>query len=345
MSRSPSGTAIVDRFAERQMLVKIVLGFVVAGVLVYLLGVAVGWRSVTRTLAGAQPRWLALACLSSVLGLVAWGKAWQVVLSVVGIDVPYRRLVFTYFAATFANYVTPFGQAGGEPFIAYVLSADTEASYEDSLASVVTVDLLNLLPFFNFAVLGFAVLILRAPLPDAIEPLAWGLTGVAVAVPAIAYVVWNHRVGVEAAVLQLLEPLVGRTARYSVEGVRNRIDRFYGSLEGIAAEPRELLYALVYSYAGWVFFALPLYLAGLTLGLRVDPLLVLFIVPASTIAGLVPTPGGLAGVEAALVVLLVALVSVSGGEALALATVYRFASYWFALVVGGLAAIYVIARV
>lgn len=53
----------------------------------------------------------------------------------------------TYLAATFANYTTPFGQAGGEPFIAYVLSADTEASYEESLASVSTADLMHLLPF------------------------------------------------------------------------------------------------------------------------------------------------------------------------------------------------------
>jgi len=55
-------------------------------------------------------------------------------------------------------------------------------------------------------------------------------------------------------------------------------------------------------------------------------------------------PGGLAGVETALVVLLVALVPFGAGEAFAVATVYRVASYWFALVVGGLATFSVIAR-
>ena len=345
MTRENGAAALYDQFAERQTLAKIAIGFVVAGVLVYLLGYVVGWRSVGQALAGANGRWLVIACASTLVGLVAWSKAWQVVLGVVGIHVTFRRLIVTYFAATFANYVTPFGQAGGEPFIAYVLSQDTDASFEDSLASVVTADLLNLLPFFNFAAIGLAVLLLRARLPDVIRPLAFGLTAIAVAVPAIAYVGWNHRQGVENAVLRLLAPIVGRTKRFSVDGIRHRIDRFYESLELIAADPRNLLYALVFSYTGWVFFALPLYLASLTLNLPIDPLLILFIVPASTIAGLVPTPGGLAGVEATLVALLLALVPpLTGGEAFAIATVYRIASYWFALGVGGLASFYVIAR-
>ena len=344
MTRENSARALRDRFTDRQMTVKVVLGFIVAGVLVYLLGHAAGWNEIRKALRNAAVGWLAVACLSTLLYLVAWGKAWQVVLAVVGIEVRFHRLVVTYFAATFANYITPFGQAGGEPFVAYVLSQDTDASYEDSLASVVTADLLNLLPFFNFAALGLAILLLRARLPVVIRPLAYGLTALAIGIPILAYVGWNHRKGVEAAVLALVSPVSRYTSRLSVAAVRRRIDRFYASLELIADEPVELLYALVFSYTGWVFFALPLWLAGRTLGLPVDPIVILFIVPASTIAGLVPTPGGLAGVEAALVLLLVALLPLTAPEAFAVATVYRLASYWFALAIGGLAALYVIAR-
>jgi uncharacterized protein (TIRG00374 family) len=312
--------------------------------LLYLLGVVVGWKNIFRTLAGAQFRWLAIACVSTAICLAAWGKAWQVVLAVLGIDVPYRKLVVTYYAATFANYVTPLGQAGGEPFIAYVLSKDTVASYEDSLASVVTADLLNLLPFFNFAALGLGFLLLQASLPERAETLAQGLAILAVGVPGLMYVGWRHREGVEGAVLRLVRPIAGRTRRITVAGVRKRINRFYASLERIAAEPRRLAFALAFSYAGWVFFALPLYFAGRTLGLPVDPFVVLFIVPASTLAGLVPLPGGVGGVEVALVVLLVALTPLAAGPAAAVALVYRLASYWFALGVGGIAALWVIAR-
>ncbi|MEF8830590.1 MAG: flippase-like domain-containing protein, partial [Halobacteriales archaeon] len=274
-----------------------------------------------------------------------WGKAWQVVLAVVGVETPYRRLVVTYYAATFANYVTPLGQAGGEPFIAYVLSRDTEASYQDSLASVVTADLLNLLPFFNFAAVGLGWLLLQAGLPEGAENLAWGLVAMALGTPGLVYVGWRHRGGVEAAVLRLVGPVATRTDRLSVAGVRRRIDEFYAALERIADSPRMLLYALVFSYSGWVLFALPLLFGSYTLGSPIDPLVVLFIVPASTLAGLVPTPGGTGAVESALVVLLLALTPLAAGQAFALAVVYRVASYWFAILAGGLAALWVTVRV
>jgi hypothetical protein len=334
-----------DALPGRTTAFKILGGFVVAAVLVYLLGFAVGWRQVVDELATADYRWLAVACLSTALGLAAWGKAWQVVLSECGIDVPYSKLVVTYYAATFANYITPLGQAGGEPFIAYVLTQDTEANYEESLASVVTADLLNLLPFFNFAAVGLGFLLVRSQLVGAAENVAIGLGAMAVGVPALVVVGWHYREYVEAGILRLVSPVAARTGRVSVEGVRARIDRFYDSIADIAEDRRKLAYALVFSYTGWVFFALPLYFAGLTLGLEISLLLVLFIVPASTIAGMVPTPGGLAAVEGALVLLVVALTAFTQSQAFAIATVYRLASYWFALLAGGLASLWVLYRI
>ncbi|PSP84702.1 TIGR00374 family protein [Halobacteriales archaeon QS_1_68_17] len=340
---SREGLAVLD-FVDRKTLIRIVAGFAVAVLLLYLVAVGIGIEEVTATFRDAQLRWLAVGCLSTLLCLALWGKAWQVVLEVAGVGVPYRKLVVTYFAATFANYVTPLGQAGGEPFIAYVLSRDTSASYEDSLASVVTADLLNLLPFFSFAALGMAALLWQATLPEAVEPLAVGLLAMALGVPLLAVATWQFRRPLTAAVLWLVAPVARRTSRISLAGVRRRIEELRAAFERIAEKPRALVRALVFSYAGWVFFALPLYFAAETLGLTVDPLLVLFIVPASTLAGLVPSPGGLGGVELALVALLVAVAGVSTASAYSISLVYRLASYWFALGIGGIAALYVIAR-
>jgi len=343
---APAGEVPLGGLFTRETLVKTVGGFAVAAAVLYLLGLAAGWGAILEALAGARLRWLAVACLSTFLGLAAWGKAWQVVLGVAGVEESYRRLVVTYFAATFANYVTPLGQAGGEPFIAYVLSRDTEASYQDSLASVVTADLLNLLPFFNFAAVGLAWLLLQASLPSNAETLAQGLVLMAVGVPGVVYVGWRRRDGVEGAVIRLVAPVARRTGRVSVAGVRRRIDEFYAALERIAAEPRALVYALAFAYVGWVLFALPLYFGALTLGYgdSVGVLLILFIVPASTLAGLVPTPGGSGAVEGALGVLLVALAGLTEAQAGALAIVYRVASYYFAIAVGGAAALWVLKR-
>jgi hypothetical protein len=331
-------------FATRQTLAKTGVGFLVAAILLYLVATGLGIERLSEVLADAKLRWIAAACLSTLVCLVCWGKAWQVVLREVDIDVPFSQLVVTYFAATFANYVTPLGQAGGEPFIAYVLSRDTGASYEDSLASVVTADLLNLLPFFTFAAGGLSFLLLRAELPEATEPLAFGLLALAIGVPAIAVSGWWFREKVRGGVVRLVGPIARRTSRLSVEGVRRRVDDLYTAFGRIAQDPAALVEAVFFAYVGWVFFALPLYFAGLALELPVDPLLMLFIVPASTLAGLTPSPGGLVGVEVALVGLLVALTPVGAAAAFAIALVYRLASYWFALVVGGGAALLVVGR-
>jgi uncharacterized protein (TIRG00374 family) len=334
----------VSGLLDRRTLAKTVAGFAVAGVILYLLAVGIGIEEIRGELADADPLWLAAGCASTAVGLVSWAKAWQVVLGVVGIPVRFRKLVVTYYAATFANYVTPLGQAGGEPFIAYVLARDTDASYEDSLASVVTADLLNLLPFFTFAAVGMGVLLARTTLPDEVRGVAVALVVFAVGVPAGAAAGWRVRKRLGRLVVRLVAPVVRRTRFISLEGVRRRLRELNEAFERIAADPQALAHAMVYSYVGWLFFALPLYFAALTVGEPLGLLLVFFIVPASTLAGLTPSPGGLGGVTAALVALLGVLAGFSSATGYAVATVYRLASYWFAVLVGGLAALWVVAR-
>ena len=337
--------AVVLDFADRRTIAQIVGGFAIAGLVLYLLISFVGTGAVLTELRRAELRWVALGCLSTLVCLVAWGKAWQIVLEVSGVDVPFHRLVVTYFAATFANYVTPLGQAGGEPFIAYVLSRDTDASYEDSLASVVTADVLNLLPFFTFAGVGFAALLWQASLPETIEPLAAGLAVLAVGVPALGAVGWRFRRRLGYAVVRVVQPVVRRAPVLSAAGLLERMRDLDDAFQRIARDRRALVRALAFSYVGWVFFTMPLFFAGQAVGVSIAPLLVVFIVPASTLAGLVPSPGGTGAVTAALTVLLVALTTVgTPSTATTIALLYRVASYFFALVIGGVAAIYVIRR-
>ncbi|MFC7018107.1 MULTISPECIES: lysylphosphatidylglycerol synthase transmembrane domain-containing protein [Haloarcula] len=338
-----SDTPALD-FVSRRTVVQIVLGFAVAAVVLAVLVDFVGAANVRARLEAADMWWVAAGCLSTVFCLTAWGKAWQLVLEVAGIEERFSRLVVTYFAATFANYVTPLGQAGGEPFIAYVLSRDTEASYQDSLASVVTADLLNLFPFVTFAGVGFAALLYRASLPEAIEPLAGGLVVLSVGVPLVAAIGWRFRVQLRRGIVRATAPLARRTPVLTVEGVRERLHETEAAFQRIARDRHALAKALTFSYVGWVFFALPLYAAAMAVGESMPLLLVLFVVPASTLAGLVPSPGGSGAVEAALGLLVVTLTPIDPVGATAIAILYRVASYVFALVLGGVAALYVIKR-
>ncbi|MFD1587702.1 lysylphosphatidylglycerol synthase transmembrane domain-containing protein [Halorientalis brevis] len=319
---------------------KVGAGFAIALVLLYLFGTVVGWAAIARTLRAADPRWFGLALASTTLGLAAWAKAWDEVLCVIDVDIPFPSLVVTYFAGTFADYVTPMGKAGGGPLIAYLLSTDDRISYHESLATLTTADLLNLVPYFLFAVVGGLGLAFRGGLPRRADLLAGALGGVAVVVGSGGYLAWRYRTTVTYSLVALLTPVLERTPFVDVATVREEIHGFYEEMDRIADEPRLLGYTLALGVTGWVLFTIPLYLAGLTVGVTLDPLVVMFVVTASTVAGLVPTPGGLGGVEVALVGLLVALTPLSAGSAAAIALLYRVASYWYVLGVGGLAAFY-----
>jgi len=337
-------TEPIHKSVDRKSIAKLLVGFAVALLLVYLIGAVIGWGSTLERMRAADLWWVALAVVSTLLCLVIWGKMWQVILSAVGVSVTYRRVVVTFFAATFLNYVTPMGQAGGEPFIAYVLSRDTDANYEQSLASVVVTDILRLLPFFTAVGLGLGYLVIQRQLPDALENLAVLLVVLAVTLPTLVVAGWKYRETVKRVVIRVVSPLAKRTEMFAVESVRERIDRLYRYVELIADSRRSVLVSVALAYAGWVLFALPLYFSGLALELPVSLLLVAFIVPVTIVIGFTPLPGGLGAIEGALVVLLTALAAFSAADALAVTTVYRITSYWSVIAVSGVAALWVTAR-
>lgn len=329
---------------DRKTTIKTALGFGVAFGLLYALGAVIGWEAVVYRLREADGGWLGAAGLSTILCLVAWGKVWEIVLDTVGISVRFRRLLVTFFAGTFANYVTPMGQAGGEPLVAYLLAQDMDVSYEASLASIVTADALRLLPFFNIGLVGLGYVVIDGRLTERTDGIAVALLALAVAIPVTIGGVWWFRYAVRDAVVRSVAPIAGRADRLDPDALGDRVDRLIEAIERIADSPRALAVALVITYLGWVLFAAPLYFSGLALGIHVSPLLVAFVVPATVIAGSTPTPGGLAAIEGALAVLLASLAAVSAGEALAIALLYRLASYWLVLVVGGVAFLWVLKR-
>lgn len=319
---------------------KVGAGFLVAGVLLYLLTRVIGWGEIVGAIRTAEPTWLLLAVGSTAAGLVAWTRVWDEVLSVLAIDVPFPSLVVTYYAATFADYVTPMGKAGGGPLVAYLLSTDERITYHEGLASVASADLLNLVPLFAFAGVGTAGLLVRGGLPRRADLFVAGLVGFAFLVAAGVALVLYRREDVEEAVVGTLGPVAGYVPFVDTATLRAEVRGFTTEMGRLARRPRRLVGSLGYAFVGWGFFAAPLYLAGRSLGVTLFPSLVLFVVAASTLAGFLPTPGGLGGVEFALTGLLVALAPLEVGTAAAVALLYRVASYWFVIVVGGSFALY-----
>lgn len=329
---------------DRKTLLKTAVGFLLAAVLLYLFGWALGWQLILAVLGHADARWVLVACASTSLCLVLWAKGWDIVLDVVGVDIPFARLVPTYYAATFGDYVTPFGKAGGGPLVAYVLSTHDRASYEEAFASVFTTDSLNLLPFFSFAGIGVVVLAVGGEIPLAIRSAVYVLGGMAIALPLVGWVLWRREAWFVRTVVGVARWLEARTGRVDPEEVESRLVAFFSHIDRVATSRRRLAEVVTLSYLGWALFAAPMWFAGQAVGVDLNLWLVAFVVPASSLASFVPTPGGLGGVEAAVAGLLVTLGGLPLEVAAAIAILYRIASYWYVLLVGGVAAFWVVYR-
>ena len=316
--------------------------FAVLGVLVWFVGVG----DLIAILAGAN-RWLvALVVCVTVLWLVAWGLALRTVLAVLGVDIspPASFLVFS--GAMFSNNVTPFGQAGGEPVTALLVSRVTDAEYETGLAAIASVDTLNFVPSITLALFGAAYYATEITLHTNrnVALAAVAVVALAVVVPSIVYAAWRRRYRIERRLVRRLTPLIRRLAGHvprvpipTVEGIEGRITGFFRSIERIAADRRTLALSLGLSALGWGCQMLGLWLAFRAVGTPIPLSIAIFVVPIGAIAGVTPRPGGAGGIESVLVVLLVAapLPAVTESVALAAVVVFRGAVYWTPIVIGG----------
>jgi uncharacterized protein (TIRG00374 family) len=324
-----------------------VLGFLGAAVVFAILFSVAGFDDLVSQLAGADSTLVALVFLATLGWLAAWGFALRTVLDVLGVPLSVPRAFLVFTAAMFSNNVTPFGQAGGEPITALLISRVVDAEYETGLAAIASVDTLNFVPSITIALVGVGYYVTETTLGTSrrLELALAAVIVLAVGVPALVYLGWQRRYRLEAGVVGAVTPVVRRIAARvprapvpTAAGIERRIDGFFRAIERVADSPRGLALALALSAVGWFCQMLALWVAFRAIGTPIPLAVALFVVPIGAIAGVTPLPGGAGGIESVLVVLLVAapLPAVTEPVALAAVVVFRGAVYWTPTVLGGL---------
>jgi uncharacterized membrane protein YbhN (UPF0104 family) len=94
---------------------------------------------VLDTLRRADPEVLVAVLAVATVRLTSWGLALRTVLGVLGSKVSARLTVLVFVAAPFANNVTAFGQAGGEPVTALFIPRTADTGYETGLAAIASI--------------------------------------------------------------------------------------------------------------------------------------------------------------------------------------------------------------
>ncbi|ESP87332.1 lysylphosphatidylglycerol synthase transmembrane domain-containing protein [Candidatus Halobonum tyrrellensis] len=314
--------------------------FGVLGVMLYFVGV----DDLAAELSGADPAVVALVVAVTLGWLAAWSFSLHTVLGILGANLSLPKSFLVFSGATFSNNVTPFGQAGGEPVTALLISKVADTEYERGLAAIASVDTLNFVPSVTLALVGAAYFATETTFGRQLRVATGVLVVLAVVVPVAIYYGWRNRYELERWVVSTVTPAVRRIGRLvpgvsppDPDGVESRIGHFFGAIERVATDRRGIALSLSASTLGWGLQMAGLYLSFLAIGAQVPFSAMLFVVPMGAIAGVTPLPGGAGGIEAVLVTVLVALPSVAIGQATAFAAVviYRGAVYWIPILIGG----------
>ena len=320
------------------------LGFL--GTLAILGGVlyVVGIKDLARILSRAESGPIALVVLVTVGWLTAWALGLRTVLGVLGVRLSIVRSFLVLNGAMFSNNITPFGQAGGEPVAALLISKVTETKYERGLAAIASVDAINFLPSVTLALIGIAYFATQITFTQSLRAASGIVAGLAIVVPGAAYLSWRYRNMVKRMSKDVIAPLIYRlstvipgVSAFDESSIHTRMTGFFGAIGRIATNRRGIILSLIASTIGWVFQMVALWIAFLAIGVSIPFSVMLFVVPMGALASITPLPGGAGGVETALVTILAGLpnVAIELETALAAVVIFRSAVYWIPILIGG----------
>ncbi|ERG96104.1 lysylphosphatidylglycerol synthase transmembrane domain-containing protein [Haloquadratum walsbyi] len=306
----------------------------------------VGVDELIATVRTANPQYIVLVVGVTLMWLFSWSVSLHTVLQTLDVHLSYIGSFFVFAGAMFSNNVTPFGQAGGEPITAYLISKTADAEYETSLAAIASVDTLNLIPSISIALIGVGYFMTEIALGSR-SNIVIGVTSVVILtsiILTIGYTAWRYRYNIEHRVVNAFTPIIHWFANVvpplpdtNKTEVESRIEGFFRAIERVAANPRQLAVALSASTIGWICQMTALWLAFRAIGIELRTTFILIIVPIATIAGVTPLPGGAGGIETVLVFLLLSapLPSVTEAIAVTAVVIFRGAIYWVPVILGG----------
>lgn len=321
-----------------------IVGFAVAFAIVAVVLYFVGFQDVATAFALVRPLALVAVGCVALVWLLCWALSLRTVLGTLDIPVSITGAYLLQAAVQFANSVTPFGQAGGEPISALLISRSVGAEYETGLAAIASADAIHFLPSIAFALIGLAYYAVVFTLGPRLLRAAAVIAVLVVLLVAGAYAAWRYREHLEEVTVRAVSPVLvflGRVLPFgetpSRHVVRSRVEGFYRDVGRVADEPARLGLALAFSALGWFCLVCSLWLSLYSLGYVVPLAALLVVIPLGAVASIAPLPGGLGGIEAVLVLLLVPTTGVSAGVAGAAVIVHRLAVYWLPIGLGGLA--------
>lgn len=323
-----------------------VVAFAIAIGLLLLFVYAIGWNEILAAVYRTSPTVYATAFLAMIGCLLFRSIVWHRILSIVDERRPYWLVGSVFLTAMFGKYAVPYGQVASGVGVAAVVSRYYDADYEEGLAAVVSADFLNYVPYYTLGGVGLAYAFVVYSLPFDVGTYALPVVLLVAAVALVLGIGWCRRSLVVRVVTVLtarlrwaVRRLTGRELQVlRRENVRQRFEGFYTTLDLVGRDRRSVAVAGVCAHLGWIGLALALYATAHAVGVTIPLGIAFLAVAVSKVGFIVPTPGGVGGVEASMATALYLLWPVGFATATAIALLWRLATYWFTILVGGVTA-------
>ncbi|WP_245634273.1 lysylphosphatidylglycerol synthase transmembrane domain-containing protein [Halalkalicoccus paucihalophilus] len=270
-----------------------------------------------------------------------WGLVLRTVLDSLEISISGGLSFFVYTSAAFANNVTPFGQAGGEPIAALLISKVTNARYETGLASIATVDMLNVVPSLSLILVGVSYYATTAVVGERLQITLGTALALIASLGLLMSAVWRYQGFITDELPKHIAKIVAwcpigtADSRIIAATLSRRIHGFFDKFSQIATQRHHLAIAFSLSLLGWLLQAIALVAAFAAIGYNVPLYIAIFVIPLGNLAGAAPLPGGLGGIEDAFIVLLVPTTGLPVTTVTAAVLIYRGVIYWLPVIIGG----------
>lgn len=284
----------------------------------------------------AELRYFAFALAFGLSTFLIFAFTWFRCFGMVGEDTGYLRSLRIYLGGEFLNSVTPIGQLGGEPFMAYVIKENSDMKYEEALSTVLSADIINAIPTITFVLGGLLYMIFFGTIQGFLLR-TLGLVSAAVLVGSIlTYLLWYRATLLERGVVGLFERLtwiIGRGEHY-VEVLEERMEGFSRTLDIIGADKSTLLTTALVAHSYFLFAVLSLHFVMKSLSVEASIASLIFVVAFSGVSNFLPTPGGAGAFEATMAFLLTVFMGIDTSVATAGAILFRATGYWPIMIIG-----------
>lgn len=269
--------------------------------------------------------------------LLVQGYVWYSFFGLMDLDNTYFRVFRIYIASEFLNFVTPLGQFGGEPVMAYVLKRNTSAGYEKAFSTVLSADIVNAVPVFTFVLGGASYLVVFGSLNQVILQTVYMSILIILMGGIFVYLLWFKAGRIEAGIVKLLEKATSIAGVFEekVEAVEDRMEQVEESFRTVGQSPRHILKTTIIAHLGFASQVVCLYFILFSFGFQAEVTTLFFIIVVSALGNFAPTPGGSGAYEGLMAgVITFFIPQVSLAVAAASAIIFRLTTFWPGLIIG-----------